>query len=60
MLFAEAEGFAHLHLHVVPRMADLEPALRGPGVLKHLEGPAIPDTERDRMAQQLQQAWPNA
>ena len=24
MQFSEAEGFAHLHVHLVPRMADLE------------------------------------
>ncbi|MET8288835.1 hypothetical protein ABZV80_26825 [Streptomyces sp. NPDC005132] len=23
--FAEAEGFAHVHFHIVPRMADLRP-----------------------------------
>lgn len=35
-LFAEAEGFAHVHFHVVPRMADLDPSLRGPKVFQLL------------------------
>jgi len=30
--FGEAEGFSHLHFHVVPRMAQLAEGLRGPGV----------------------------
>jgi diadenosine tetraphosphate (Ap4A) HIT family hydrolase len=41
--FAEAEGFAHVHFHVVPRMADLPEELRGPRVFGLL-GP--PDGER--------------
>ena len=31
-LFAEAEGFGHVHFHVVPRHADLDPQLRGPRI----------------------------
>lgn len=30
--FAEAEGFSHVHFHVIPRMADLPPEHRGPRV----------------------------
>jgi diadenosine tetraphosphate (Ap4A) HIT family hydrolase len=30
--FAEAEGFAHVHFHIVPRPADLSEDLRGPRV----------------------------
>jgi diadenosine tetraphosphate (Ap4A) HIT family hydrolase len=30
--FGEAQGFSHLHFHVVPRMAELAEDLRGPGV----------------------------
>lgn len=37
--FAEAEGFAHVHFHVVPRMPDLPPELRGPGVFALLGRP---------------------
>jgi diadenosine tetraphosphate (Ap4A) HIT family hydrolase len=34
--FAEAEGFAHVHFHLVPRAADLPPELRGPGIFRLL------------------------
>ncbi|MER6558294.1 HIT family protein [Streptomyces sp. NPDC001027] len=37
--FAEAEGFAHVHFHIVPRMADLRPEHRGPGVFELLRRP---------------------
>ncbi|GAA3076557.1 HIT family protein [Streptosporangium carneum] len=30
--FAEAEGFGHVHFHLVPRMGDLPGEFRGPGV----------------------------
>ena len=30
--FAEADGFEHVHFHVVARMPGLAPRLRGPGV----------------------------
>jgi len=30
--FAEGEGFAHVHFHIVPRPADLAAELRGPGI----------------------------
>lgn len=30
--FAEAEGFAHVHFHIVPRADDLPAGLRGPRV----------------------------
>jgi diadenosine tetraphosphate (Ap4A) HIT family hydrolase len=37
-LFAEAQGFEHVHFHVVPRSPDMDPALRGPRVFGHLGG----------------------
>jgi diadenosine tetraphosphate (Ap4A) HIT family hydrolase len=37
--FAEAEGFAHVHFHIVPRPADLSGDWRGPGIFGLL-GPA--------------------
>lgn len=37
--FAETEGFAHVHFHIVPRMANLPEAQRGPGVFELLGGP---------------------
>src|SRR5258706_12068809 len=36
-LFAEAEGFEHLHIHVVPRHSDLTADLRGPRVFDYLD-----------------------
>jgi diadenosine tetraphosphate (Ap4A) HIT family hydrolase len=55
-LFAEAEGFAHIHFHVVPRMADLEAAFRGPSVFALLGGDTgtqVPEQVRDQIASQL-------
>jgi diadenosine tetraphosphate (Ap4A) HIT family hydrolase len=37
--FAEQEGFAHTHFHVIPRMPDLPPELRGPAVFDFLSRP---------------------
>jgi diadenosine tetraphosphate (Ap4A) HIT family hydrolase len=34
--FAEAEGFAHVHFHIVPRPPDLVAELRGPHTLPSL------------------------
>jgi len=57
MLFAEAEGFAHLHFHVVPRMPDQPVELRGPGIFARLGQPSqsrLPESEMDRIARELQ------
>ncbi|MFE9778371.1 HIT family protein [Streptomyces sp. NPDC005775] len=54
--FAEAEGFAHVHFHIVPRMADLPPGQRGPGVFELLRRPEperVPADQADRMAHTL-------
>jgi diadenosine tetraphosphate (Ap4A) HIT family hydrolase len=62
-LFAEAEGFAHVHFHVVPRPAGLDPQLRGPGIFALLGGdPArhVPDSDMDRLAGQLTAALSRA
>jgi diadenosine tetraphosphate (Ap4A) HIT family hydrolase len=40
MQFAEAEGHQHVHLHVVPRMPDWPPELRGPRAMEALGAPA--------------------
>lgn len=37
--FAEAEGFAHTHFHVIPRPAELAPELLGPGIFGYLTRP---------------------
>jgi diadenosine tetraphosphate (Ap4A) HIT family hydrolase len=39
MQFAEAEGFAHAHFHVVPRMPDLPREHLGPGIFHYLTRP---------------------
>jgi diadenosine tetraphosphate (Ap4A) HIT family hydrolase len=51
-LFAEAEGFAHVHLHVVPRMPDFTQEQRGPPSLSAFlgEGKSLPVGEMDRIA----------
>ena len=36
VLFAEAEGFAHLHVHLVPCAPGAPPERRGTGVFAHL------------------------
>jgi diadenosine tetraphosphate (Ap4A) HIT family hydrolase len=49
--FAEAEGFSHVHFHVVPRMPDLPQELRGPGVFQLLAvAEPVSDDHADAMA----------
>ncbi|MGI8578349.1 MAG: hypothetical protein ACR2KG_10635 [Nocardioidaceae bacterium] len=38
--FAEAEGFHHVHFHVIPRAADLPRDLRGPDIFELLRRPS--------------------
>lgn len=60
MLFAEAEGFAHLHVHLVPRMAEQPDDRRGPDVFGYLkDGRALPPERRDEIARSLLAAWPS-
>ncbi|MFF3322370.1 HIT family protein [Streptomyces sp. NPDC002889] len=49
--FAEAEGFAHVHFHIVPRMADLPQEHRGPGVFELLKRPEEERVTADRADQ---------
>ncbi|WP_328551407.1 MULTISPECIES: HIT family protein [unclassified Streptomyces] len=54
--FAEAEGFAHVHFHIVPRMEDLPPEHRGPGVfklLRHPEQEPVTAAQADELAHSL-------
>lgn len=37
--FGEAEGFAHVHFHIVPRAAGLDDELRGPRIFFRMLGP---------------------
>jgi len=53
MQFSEAEGFSHLHLHLVPRSPDHPVDARGARVFTYLvedEARWLPATERDRIA----------
>lgn len=55
-LFAEAEGFEHLHLHVVPRAPDLPADRHGPRIFAYLskdESEWLPEEERDLVAAQV-------
>jgi diadenosine tetraphosphate (Ap4A) HIT family hydrolase len=55
-LFAEAEGYAHVHFHVVPRMSNFTDDQRGPASLHAFLGAtddAVPDEEMDRIAIQI-------
>src|SRR3954447_15658514 len=59
MQFSEAEGFSHLHVHLVPRGREHPVEARGPRVFTYLtEDPsrALGDTERDDVARALRAA----
>lgn len=59
MAFAEAEGFAHLHFHIVPRGADLPDEQRGPRIFARLGVPAdeqVSEADRTALAVRLQAA----
>ncbi|PWJ25180.1 diadenosine tetraphosphate (Ap4A) HIT family hydrolase [Branchiibius hedensis] len=60
MQFAEAEGFGHLHIHLVPRAADLPDELKGPRVFGYLTDDTsrwLPDEALDEIAAQVTSAW---
>ena len=60
MQFSEAEGYSHLHLHLVPRMPDHPADAIGPRVFAFLgadAGEAIPAAERDDIALALRAAY---
>lgn len=53
MQFSEAEGFSHLHLHLVPRMADQPATVRGPRVFAYLgadDSARVSEQARDELA----------
>jgi diadenosine tetraphosphate (Ap4A) HIT family hydrolase len=59
MQFSEADGFSHLHLHVVPRMADQPDLARGPRVFTYLAEDSAqwpPEAERDDLARSVRAA----
>jgi diadenosine tetraphosphate (Ap4A) HIT family hydrolase len=54
--FAEKEGFAHVHFHVVPRMPDIPDDRRGPAIFGYLgapEGERLDDRQQDEVAAEL-------
>ena len=56
MLFAEREGFGHLHVHLVPRAVDLPDELAGPRIFGYLgrsAEDAVPAAEMDALAARL-------
>jgi diadenosine tetraphosphate (Ap4A) HIT family hydrolase len=60
MQFSEAEGFSHLHLHLVPRLADQPHHARGPAVFALMadeESRWLPERDRDRIALALRAAF---
>jgi diadenosine tetraphosphate (Ap4A) HIT family hydrolase len=60
MQFSEAEGFSHLHLHLVPRLRDHPEEARGPRVFAFLGAEPderIPAARRDEIALALRAAY---
>lgn len=58
--FAEAEGFQHVHLHVVPRAADLPDELKATklfAMLKPGPGEAVPPEEISQLCISLQKGY---
>jgi diadenosine tetraphosphate (Ap4A) HIT family hydrolase len=54
VLFAEAEGFAHLHVHLIPRMPDQPADRRGPAVFGYLgDDDVVLEEEQDRIAREI-------
>jgi diadenosine tetraphosphate (Ap4A) HIT family hydrolase len=63
MQFSEAEGFSHLHLHLVPRQPGHPPEARGPAVFTYLSGDEatwVPAEARDELALALRAAFARA
>jgi len=63
MQFSEAEGFSHLHLHLVPRGPDHPVGALGPRVFAFLsEDPAawLGEDERDRLGARIAEAYARA
>jgi diadenosine tetraphosphate (Ap4A) HIT family hydrolase len=59
VFFAEADGFEHLHVHVIPRMAWFTPKERGPGVFTMLgvsPEDEVSEQDRDDLARRLRVA----
>jgi diadenosine tetraphosphate (Ap4A) HIT family hydrolase len=60
MQFSEAEGFSHLHLHLLPRLAEHPAAALGPAVFSLMaadESRWLPAAQRDDVAVALRAAY---
>ncbi len=60
VLFAEAEGFAHIHFHLIPRATNLPAELRGPAVFQlmakaHAEGNLADPLEAARVVARIRE-----
>ncbi|OAA25756.1 HIT family hydrolase, diadenosine tetraphosphate hydrolase [Frankia sp. EI5c] len=54
--FSEAAGFTHLHVHIIPRAADLPAEEHGPAIFHHLRRPEsewVPADVMDELARAL-------
>jgi diadenosine tetraphosphate (Ap4A) HIT family hydrolase len=58
MMFAEAEGFSHVHFHLVPRMSDLPDERQGPRIFAYLKETPLSFAAQDEIAQNVRNAWP--
>lgn len=57
--FAEHPLHPHVHVHVIPRAADLPDELHGPGIFSQLgvgEGRRVPEARMDEIAAAMQRA----
>lgn len=57
MMFAEAEGFSHLHFHVVPRMSDLPEDRRGPKVFAYLKEVPLSNLRLEEISLEVRKAF---
>jgi diadenosine tetraphosphate (Ap4A) HIT family hydrolase len=59
--FAEAEGFAHVHFHVIPRPPGLADELRGPRIFQMMrtdEHTVVTEQRMDQIARELSEHLP--
>ncbi len=55
-MFAEKDGFGHVHFHLIPRLADLSSELRGPAVFDLLQTPSdqcLSEERSDEVAESI-------
>jgi diadenosine tetraphosphate (Ap4A) HIT family hydrolase len=57
IMFAEADGFSHLHFHVVPRMSDLPEDRLGPKIFAYLKEEPLSELRRDGISLQIRDAF---